>query len=124
MCNFSSGYKRFSIYWWKHWLLWNTWKHPFVFAYQRVTRGYADCDVWNLDRFLADIISRSVKTLKEKQCGHPAQLTEEKWNKVLEDIALGFSQVSEGCPDRDEDSKKLFDKGFKLFHKHFSSLWD
>lgn len=122
MCGFSSGYKRFSSYWWKHWFLLHTWKHPFVFAYQRVTRGYADCDLYSLDLYLASIIADAVPKLKDS--GHPATMTQEKWNQILDDISAGFKEMDRPWDaKKTEESKKVYEKGFKLFKKHFGGLW-
>lgn len=101
MCSFRSGYRPFNKYWFRHWLCLGTYTHPFVFAYQRVTRGWADCDTWNLDNYLLDILPPVLRYLKAHQHGVPGELTVEGdgpgleraiavWHEILDKMIQGF----------------------------------
>lgn len=64
---------------------------------QRGKRGWADCDAWDTDTYLAAIIPAMVKSLKVNGYGLPT-LTEDKserqaedeWNNILDDIIFAW----------------------------------
>jgi hypothetical protein len=150
--HFGSGYRVFSSYWWASRLRWWTWVKPFVYSYQRVTRGWADCDTWSLDNHIAGVLADAIQHLRIHTHGYPNGLSEKKWDAILVDITAGFDAVQimdEMEPEYTEDQtqeglfggpkriydwdkynglkaehKKVFDKGMKLFHKYFFDLWD
>lgn len=107
---FGSGYRLFCSSWWKHWLRPRTYWKPFHYAYQRVIRGWADCDTWSLDTHVAEVLSEAVLHLKENKRGFPSGLVPddvdheegiEKWKGILRDISDGFkaSLVVNDVPD-------------------------
>lgn len=51
-----------------------------------------DYDVWSMDSTLAHIILPMLKLLKEKQHGHPSELTEAEWNDILDEMIWAFEQ--------------------------------
>ena len=57
---------------------------------QRAKRGFADEDLWNLDYFLAGVISKSMRELIKQKHGYPAEMTEEEYDRRLTKIAEGF----------------------------------
>lgn len=123
MCSFGSGYRPFCSYWWKHWFRLSTYTHPFVFAYQRTTRGWADCDTWSLDDHLSRVLVGALAHLKENTHGHPFPLTEQKWDQILDDMIAGFKEHRDHNYNNKFD-EKVFNKGMKLFNKWYRSLWD
>ena len=65
----------------------------FKWAYQRITKGYANCDLWNLDHYLAKLIASAVRELAETGMGFPGDEefpTEESWEEYLKTIADFF----------------------------------
>lgn len=135
MCSFGSGYRPFTSYWWRHWFRLSTWTHPFVFAYQRTSRGWADCDIWSLDWHLCRILPSAIRHLKKTKHGVPSELCQEynddvekaskAFDEILEKIALGFEaglQVMNA--EANDENFVVFGEGMKLFHKWFFSLWD
>lgn len=114
---------------------------------QRGQRGYSDRDIWNLDYYLAELISKSVLNLKNNHQGYPESKiikTDEDWNEVLDKITYTFSTLKTiGDGDRiwtplskcsDEKLKRFnpiskeehikINAGWKLFQRHFLNLWD
>ena len=107
----------------------------FKWWYQRAKRGYANCDVWSLDWYLNSWLPQAIRQLKNS--GYPADLTPQKWNDVLERIALGFESAdrinkmanwgdnnSDIAKSLDEKDFKLFKYGMGLFAKYYMSLWN
>ena len=111
-------------------------------AYQRLTRGWDDRAVWDMDYYLAGLIPQLVKELKEKGHGFPSDMVpeesigeiseevetavREKWNAILDSIAEGFEEYNQvrNCMMHPDYKMVKFEKGFKLFKKYFGSLWD
>lgn len=117
------------------------------YALQRLFRGYDDRAWWNMDGYLATIIAKLSKELKEKGHGAPTiiytelgfdasengsyseeeqLLAEEKWGKILLDIEEGFQQYLEvnNCVLHPDADLGKFNKAFDLLRKYFSNLWD
>ena len=118
---------------------------------QRGKRGWADCDWWGMDYYLISIILPMLKELKKNQHGHPADLTEEKWNKILDEMVEGFEAAERALNDEYVDKfqpnwfesnekltketlnkcleetikdQKIFKEKMKVFVKYFFGLWD
>lgn len=154
---YTSSYRLFTSYWLKEHLSPRFYYKPLVYAYQRTTRGFADCDTWGLDSYITEIVIGAVPKLMKH--GSPIDVEgPEEWDNIVKVIVEGFEahrNLTEnkwpedfyteletstgiasdlGIMDRVYDWKKikawerhqtaLFNKGFKLFHKHFGSLWD
>jgi len=103
--------------------------------FQRGSRGYADCDVWNFDDYLSEVIPSALRYLREVQHGYPGvdgAATEEEWDIVLGKIIRGFEARNEIYDiDTDWDNEilmarlwKEYEEGLALFAKWFGYLWD
>jgi hypothetical protein len=126
---FGSGYRKFCAPWWEHFFSPSSYYKPVKWFLQRGWRGYADSDVWSLDWYLRKFMPQALGDLKSGP-GYPSGLTEEKWNKILDDIAAGFL-AAHALADYDyetntqrENLEKIQKKGLKLFVKYFNSLWN
>lgn len=119
-------------YWWCD-LIYNL-KRVFVYPFQRFFRGYSDSDLWNLDTFYGDIITRSMKAFRDKTCSFPPELTFEEWQAVLDDIIFAFEHESKDWWVFSDEQKTLseeektkikerVDKGFEYFKKYYRDLW-
>lgn len=94
------------------------------YLYQRITKGYCDKDLWDLDYF---IISKVRKPLKEfiklDRGGYPVGVKSYKeWNKILKKIDKAFDIVysGEGMNEKNQD---VVLEGMRLFGKYWDSLW-
>jgi len=70
----------------------------YKWAYQRATRGYADCDVWDLDHFYTRLFAGSLNRLADIAAGYPGNdqfPTYEDWINYLREMAQLFSQSLE-----------------------------
>jgi hypothetical protein len=91
------------IYYW----FYRTWKYKvsnihreIYWFFQRGKRGYADCDIWSFDHYLARVISGGLRKLAKNNHGCPQEFFDEnkredecvKWRIFLEEVASGFDQ--------------------------------
>lgn len=103
---------------------------------QRGKRGYADCDVWNFDNYLRDVLIGGLKHLADNTISYPGIKpfeTPNKWKKYLIKTSRTLQDVNEyeneGFLD-DKDYKKLI-KVYKAEKKalielaeNFNHLWN
>jgi hypothetical protein len=125
------AFRPWKRYWWRSVFLY---RRNLRWAYQRVTRGWAQCDAWSMDYFLSPVIAEMARRLKNGPCpGEPGESFEEsqkKWDAILDQIADGFDAGYKISDMKWEDEKerrllqKKFDAGFRLFHKWYFSLWN
>lgn len=94
---------RFCKPWWEHWLRLNTYTRPLLWSYQRVTRGWADCDTWSMDYHLCQTLPEMIRLLRDKThsfpsggpgCVHGVALGDEQgledWKHTLAEMANGI----------------------------------
>ena len=90
---------------------WMSWKYPlnwwgniklffrqFKWAWQRATRGFADCDIWNLDNSILNYLSGTLKQLSETAAGWPGneQFPKyEDWTSFLKEMSEKFVAANE-----------------------------
>jgi len=116
-------------YGWVPWRYPRNWKgntglffRQFKWAYQRATRGFADCDVWNMDNWLLDVIPGALKQLADNHYGWPGteQFPEpEDWTQYLKDMAQKFYSAKE---DNDFYPMPEHDKWWKWIEDHDAQL--
>ena len=108
--------------------------------YQRGKRGYADCDVWNLDMYLVKVMGGAINRLAETTHSYPNGYEEyEDWTKDLKDIAelitklypddnvnwdLEGSQFRENYDKVLEEAEVASEVVFDWLKEHFNDLWD
>ena len=99
-------------------------------------------DTWDMDHTLALIIHPMLVQLKETKHGYPSNLTEERWNEILDEMIWAFKQktmddwndpyygpiVNDEFEWVDYDGLKAhqerMSKAFEMFGKYYESLWD
>lgn len=113
---------------------------------QRGRRGYADCDVWNLDGYLTKFLGNALRDLANQVHGtviietgrklDPLDpndvdlLTVEEWQATLRYIAETFDigRKMQACEydsiEEHEAANKRFQHGMRMFSEYFLSLWD
>ena len=73
---------------------------------QRGAKGFSDYDCWSVDNYLCQIIPDMLRQLKRDTHGFPADLTEEKWNEILDKIILGFEAANKLNSDENWEMNK------------------
>ena len=112
---------------------------------QRGKRGYADCDIWDLDYYICNIMIQTLIHLKTIADGCPPELFDSnatnqswRWDKILDGIIEGFEAGKkiieektifdiENIEDYQKEYKlllKKFNKGMELLKQYFFYLWD
>ena len=98
------------------WRIRQPWKLPrFVFenmkySWQRITKGYCDKDLWNIDGWFMDIMPNMLQQFKENRNGSPSVLgsdyvnadgircndtCHEEWDKILDEMIFLFKEMNE-----------------------------
>lgn len=96
------------------------------FAWQRLTRGYDDRLFWDLSSYVDPMIVAHVKNLREEGHGHPSNITEKKWNRVLDTILAGFEPEPETGATKKEWKRyrRNRNKALVLLAFYLDELWD
>lgn len=98
---------------------------------QRMTRGFDDTELWNLDHTIVKFILPRLKEFKKLSKGsYPNEVgTEENWQEILEKIIVGLEYYLEKDRVMDitenEANGRMFimEEAFQLLIKHFVNLW-
>jgi len=86
--------------------------------------GFSLDELWNLDISIALFVLPRLAKFKEKVHGHPAKITEQEWNRILDKMIWSFTQiVNEEIDDMTEDDAAKLTEGLVLFGKYFLKLW-
>jgi hypothetical protein len=105
-------------------------------------------DTWSMDSTLSLLIHPMLVQLKATQHGHPANMTEQEWNEILDEMIWAFEQKCRDDWESDyyeyeDDNTERFGlklvwedragakahqermtNGFMLFGKYYENLWD
>jgi hypothetical protein len=107
--------------------------------YQRATSGYADCDIWSFDNYLARVISGGLRRLAITTHGSPGHMTYLEWQTKLRTMAHCFAlynrlddlllkEIKETGRDeaykRHRDRFDIVKKSMHSFIDLFEHLWD
>jgi hypothetical protein len=110
----------YGFYIWWNWLELRPLKIKSFF--QRGFRGWADEDTWDLDFYLATVISQSLKHLK-----YYSSINKKDLNIIIKGFEANLKMIDLNfAPNKKkiEILKLEFARGMKLFEKYFNYLWD
>ena len=109
-------------------------------AYQRVVRGYADCDVWNLDLYYSSIITGTLRKLAGSTISYPPGLikkiygpTDEEFafqawkdymNEIADHIDAAEAYDAEDTKAADEKGMEELKVAFDMLLVAYRDLWD
>jgi len=102
-------------------------KRDVRFFYQRLVRGWDDSDTWSMDHSLAKLILPRIKRFQEVRGGHPADMTDDEWEKILSEIVWGFEWFASGKqwdygPEHRAEAERAH-AAIELFGKYYGHLW-
>ena len=92
-------------------------------------RGFDNSELWNLEFTIAKFVYPRLKEFRKINNGYPSNLSEKKWNEILDKMILAFKNISKDKVQETYDLKKLkkihkeTQKGLELFGKYFMHLW-
>lgn len=104
---------------------------------QRVVRGYADIDKWNMYHFLQTLIPDMLQDLRDDRWGSPSFLGEnytndegilvndtchEEWNKILDHMIFFWRESKEETCGRKNPYDKEYDAASKEFDDKYGFL--
>ncbi len=96
------------------------------FYKQWKTLGFDGTELWNLNMAIAEFIVPRLKAFKINSQGVGlCDMTQEEWNKILDEIIWTFEFTKNYYNNDDKFNNKLWtrhEKGLKLFAKHFNGL--
>lgn len=111
-------------------------KRFFLFKYQKLTRGFSDDELWNLDHTIVQFILPRLKQFKKVNNGYPPygtdlkntskkiKMTQANWDAILDAMIEAFTiLVDEDYCFLNEAQEKIVDKGLKYFGLYFRNLW-
>ena len=128
------------------WIFSRLW-HSFIVKHRKLKwrcqhfiRGWADEDTWGIDRWFIETLSPMLKKFKEDNNGHPFDVSEEEWDKILDDMIYYLEGMTEegatnqlygGGANLTVDKYKEIsnhivaskEKFFELFVQYFYDLW-
>lgn len=99
---------------------------------QRLERGFDNSETWSLDSTIARFIEPRLRVFKEIHGGYPGNLTEEKWDEILDKMIKAFEYInnedlgideSKHGLDRYKDREQTIKEGLDLFREYFFALW-
>lgn len=104
---------------------------------QRIVRGYADCDWWNMDSYLQRLIPDMLREMREHHMGSPAYLGEEyinkdgmavndtcheEWNIMLDRMIFLWREADENTCTRKNPYEDEYDRAIDEFHEKYGLL--
>lgn len=99
-------------------------------SWQRIVRGYADCDKWCMYRYLQNLIPDMLQDLRDDRFGSPGYLGEnymndegilvndtchEEWNKILDHMIFLWRESNEYTCTQ----KNPYEEEYRKAHKEF-----
>jgi hypothetical protein len=96
-----------------------------IWSQERKERGFDSTELWNLDSTISRFILPRLKEFRRKIIGTPSLLSEEEWEKILDEMIIAFELIIREEPSYDWNEKETdqVNKGLDLFREYFFHLW-
>ena len=109
-------------------------KRCMYWSWQRVIRGYAECDKWNMYVHLQNLIPEMLQDLRDNRMGSPGYLGENytnkegilvndtchaEWNKILDHMIFLWRESNEETCKRKNPYDEEYGKAYKEFVKRY-----
>lgn len=112
-------------------LRWHKLTHPrpwqrVRYRWQRAARGWADCDVWSMDSYIARVMSAMLTYLADHNHAYPGVEpweTPEKWDTYLRDLSARMA-VWNNETFSDKNAFETARAAMEEFGTNFGHFWD
>ena len=106
-------------------------------SWQRIVRGYADCDKWKMYQYLQNLIPDMLQDLRDKRYGSPGFLGEnytneegilvndtchEEWDKILDHMIFLWKESNEYTCARQNPYEEEYAKAHEEFTEKYGFL--
>lgn len=110
-------------------------KHDFIYFFQRIFRGWADNESWDLGYHIAKRFIKPLKNYRSIIDSFPSSLTVEEWEKILDKMIRSFEdllkedeiehyiRIDKMNAEEHAAYMERRQEGFELFGKWFTHLW-
>jgi len=107
------------------------------YSKQRITRGFADIDVWELHSYLSTLIPEMLQSFRDNHFGAPSRLGEEcvneegimvndacheRWDEILDRMIFLWRESGENTCTRVNTFEAEYDKAYEEFKEKYG-LW-
>lgn len=97
-------------------------KEDIVCAWQRASKGYCYRDLWEINNWFLDIMSRMITEFKETTHGYPLDFKDLKeWKNELGQLSFLLKSAH---GETSLEAKNIRRKALEKFMKNFDDLWD
>ena len=91
----------------------------------RGKNGWCPQDTWNLDCYLAKVISETTDYLQKNLNSYPDGMSLGEWRKILKQISRDIIVRDEFITEKSQlEAYAKRKKAVELFVTHFNSFWD
>lgn len=112
-------------------------KRCLVYSWQRIARGYADIDIWNMDMYLQELLPDMLQTLKDTRHGSPGCLGKNyvnedgilvndtchaEWDRVLDRMIFLWRESSEETCSKKNPYERKHSEAYKKFSRRFGEF--
>ena len=95
------------------------------YAKQRITRGFADCDVWDYNSYLKKLFADGLVYLADNLLSYPERYgSAENWKKELKRIAGLVRKLDTEEFDRPDNYDDIKNEVLDWMRNNFDDLWD
>lgn len=95
------------------------------FLWQKVTRGFSDDELWNLDVTIARFVLPRLRRFRARTHGYPGGMTEEEWDDKLREMVWAFDRIANDAGlDALQNDQARINAAMLEFGRHFRDLWD
>lgn len=93
---------------------------------QRSERGFDNTELWNLDHVICMFVAPRLREFAKGGVSFPASLTEKKWQKILDEMVVGFDlmEQEDAYYGHDKEQRAKMDRAWKLFTRWHGHLWN
>lgn len=108
--------------------------HRIKHSHQRITKGFADCDTFNIGTYLSQLIPAMLKDFKENKHSYPVfykedgetMLPEEesckKWNEILDRMIFLWNELDNELCSKKNPYEEEFMKAFEKYNETYGFL--